>query len=162
MKAGTAKVSWHLNAIPSIGLYRKLHTFLKKQPGITKVLIGRFYMAINCHLKEKGSRPDNVYRYIDKITSSKRESAESMVYYIHGMKEISSQLKKCSEKIEGLNAECTQMRQRFEISRNQVRTVKLALRATTDENVGLKKKCKFTKERIGKLKGIFRNRVWQA
>ena len=152
MQAGDTSYSCRLNAIPCIGFYRALHTYLKKQPRITKVLIGRFYIAVDCKLKEKGSRPDNVYRYIDNITRSKRQSDEPMVYNIQGVKEMGSQLKKCSEKLEELNAECTELRQRFEISRSQLKTAKLALRATTDENLSLKKKCEFTKHKFDKRK----------
>ena len=88
MQAGDTSYSWQLNATPRIGFYRVLHTYLKKQPRITKVLIGRFYIAVDCNLKEKGSRPDNVYRYIDNITRSKRQSDEPMVYNIQGVKEM--------------------------------------------------------------------------
>ena len=73
------------------------------------MLIGRFYIAIDCNIKEKGSRPDNVFRYVDNIASSKRQSDEPMVYNIPGVKEMSSQLKKCSEKLEEVNMECTEL-----------------------------------------------------
>ena len=153
MKAsGDASLSWKLNIPPTIGFYRALHTYLKKQPGITKALIGRFYIAVDCNVREKGSRPDNVYRYVENITSSTRHSDQPMVYCIQGIKEMGSQLKKCSEKLETLNAECTALRQQFEISRKQLRTAKLALCTTNDENVSLKKKCEITKHKCDKLK----------
>ena len=103
-------------------------------------------------MKEKGSRPDNVFRYVDNIASSKRQSDEPMVYNIHGVKEMSSQLKKCSEKLEEVNMECTELRWRFEISRNQLKTAKLTLCGITDEKLSLKKKCEFTKQKFDKLK----------
>ena len=114
--------------------------------------MGRFYIAIDCNLREKGSRPDNVYRYVDNIARSKLQSDEPMVYNIQGIKEMSSQLRKCSEKLEDLNAECTELREQFEVSRKQLQTAQLALRGVTDANLGLKKKCDFTKRKCGNLK----------
>lgn len=146
VQAGDTSYSWQLHTILCIGFYRALHTYLKRQPRITKVLIGRFYIATDYNLQEKGSRPDNVYRYIDNIACSKRQSDEPMVYNIQGVKQMSSQLRECSEKLEELNVECSQLKQRFEISRNQLKTAKLALRAITNENLSLKKKCEFTKQ----------------
>lgn len=75
-----------------------------------------------------------MYRYIDNIASSKRQSDEPIVYNIQGVKEMSSQLKKCSQKLEELNMECTELRQQFEISRNQLKSAKLALRDITNDN----------------------------
>ena len=115
------------------------------------MLIGRFYIAIDCNLKEKGSRPDNVYRYIDNIASSKRQSDEPMVYNIQDVKEMSSQLKKCSEKVEELNVECNELRQWFKVTKSQLETVELALRSITDENLSLQRKCKFAKQKFDKL-----------
>lgn len=152
VQVGDTSYSWQLNAIPTIGFYRALHTYLKKQPRITKVLIGRFYCTMDSNLQEKGSRPDNVYRYIDNIACSKRQSDEPMVYNIQGMNKMSSQLKKCSEKLEELNTECTELRQRFEMSRNQLKAAKLTLHAIADENVNLKKKCEVTKQKFDKLR----------
>ena len=39
VQAEDTSYSGQLNAIPSIGFYRALHAYLKKQPGISKVLI---------------------------------------------------------------------------------------------------------------------------
>ena len=145
-------LSWQVNTNPTIGFYRALHTHLKKQPGVTKVLIGRFYIAVDHNIRERGSRPDNVYRYIENVTSSSRHSDQPMVYYIHGIKQMGSQLKKCSEKLEKLNAECIELRQRFEVSREQLKMAKLALHAANEKNVSLNRQCMITKHRCDELK----------
>lgn len=93
-----------------------------------------------------------MYRYIDNIVTSKRQSDEAMVYSIQGVKEMSSQLRKCSQQLEKLNIECTELRQQKQISRNQLTTAKRALRAITNDNHSLKKKCEFTKHKFDKLK----------
>lgn len=153
VQTGSQSHLWELNGIPSIGFYRALHTYLKRQLRSTKVLIGRFYATIDRNFREKGSRPDNIYRFVERIVASKRQSDEPMVYNIQVIKEIKSQLKKCSEQIDELHAECTELRQKFEISRNQLRCAKLALHDTTNENQSLKRKYEFTKLKVGNLKG---------
>lgn len=67
------------------------------------------------------------------------------------MKEIKSQLKKCSEQIDELHTECTELRQQFEISRTQLRYVQLALRDITNENQSIKRKCELTKLKVDNL-----------
>ena len=80
LQVGSSSHFWKLNGIPSIGFYRTLHTYLKRQPNITKMLIGKFYTTIDCNFQEKGSRPDNIYRFVENIAASKRHSYEPMVY----------------------------------------------------------------------------------
>ena len=102
IQAGNPSYFWELNGIPSIGFYRTLHTYLKRQLRITKVLIGKFYATIDCNFREKGSRPDNSHRFVEHIAVSKRQSNEPMVYNIQ---EIKSQLNTCREQINELHAE---------------------------------------------------------
>ena len=56
----------------SIGFYRALHIYLSRHLKITKVIIGRFYTTIDCNFREKGSRPDNICRFVEQIIASKR------------------------------------------------------------------------------------------
>lgn len=137
---------------PTIGFYRKLHTYLKKQPKLSKVLIGRLYSVIDCNFQEKGSRPDNIYRFVDNIVSSKRQSDDPMLYNIPVVKSTSSMLKKCSQQIEELNAECVDLRRKMEASRSQLRAANCTLRDITNENQHLKRKCEISKVKVGKLK----------
>ena len=118
----------------------------------SKVVIGKFYATIDRKLREKGSRPDNTCRYIEQIIASKKQSDEPMVYNIQVMKEMKSQLKKCSEQISELQAECTHLKQLYEISRNQLRSAKLTLQDITTENHSLKRKCEFTRLKVDNLK----------
>lgn len=78
IQAGNFNASclWRLSGTPTIGFYRKLHTYLKHQPQLTKVIIGRLYCVIDGNFEEKGSRPDNFYRFVDNIVSSERQSAD--------------------------------------------------------------------------------------
>ena len=70
---------------PTIGFYRKLHTYIKRQPNLSKVLIGRLYSVIDSNFQEKGSKPDNIYRFVDSIdTSFQTTDAESTFQDIIG------------------------------------------------------------------------------
>ena len=72
VQAGNPTHFWELNSIPNIGFYRILHTYFKRQlKSSTKVMIGRFYAAIDGNLREKGSRPDNIYHFVKHVVASK-------------------------------------------------------------------------------------------
>ena len=77
-----------------------------------------------------------------------------MVYYnVQALKQsMSSQVNKCCEQIEYLNSECVVLRQRFEESREQLRTAQIALCDVTNENEIFRKKCEVAKQTVWKLK----------
>ena len=116
------------------------------------VLIGRFYAAIDSNFQGKGARPDYLYRYVERITTSKRQSDEPMVYETQVMKAVKLQLSKCHEQIDELHAECTEMRRKFKRSGKQLRAAQLALRERTNNNQSLKRKYELTKLKSDKLK----------
>jgi len=47
---------------------------------MSKEDIGKFYIAIDQHLKIKGSHPDSVYRFIQNVVTSKKTSTETISY----------------------------------------------------------------------------------
>ena len=61
-------------------------------------------------------------------------------------------LKKCSQQIEELNAECVELRKKIEASRTQLRAANRTLRDITNENQHLKRKCELSKVKVDKLK----------
>ena len=75
--------SWCLRGIPDYGFYQDLHQYLKKWPHTqdsSKVSIGKFYSVIDLNLRRKALRPDNAYRFVDRLASSKY-SRDSVVRY---------------------------------------------------------------------------------
>ena len=61
--SGAESVDWQLVSTPTTHFYQSLHCYLKKWPvssGSSKILIGKFYIAIDAQLRAKASRPDNV------------------------------------------------------------------------------------------------------
>ena len=47
---------------------------------MSKVAVGKFYIAIDEQLKLKGSHPDCIYRFIDRLLSSVKPSTDLVVY----------------------------------------------------------------------------------
>ena len=152
LKTGCTDRSWKLHDTPTIGFYRHLHTYLKSQHNLSKVLIGRLYSAIDCNFKEKGSRPDNTYRFVENIVASERQSDVPMLYNIPVIRSTSSMLKQSSQKIQELNVECTKLRKKVEASHAKLRATNHALRDITDQNHQLEKKCELSKAKASKLK----------
>lgn len=77
------KLSWSLSCVPTIEFYRALHHYLKRWPvssSMSKVAVGKFYIAIDDQLKMKGSHPDCIYRFIDKLVSSAKASTDLVAY----------------------------------------------------------------------------------
>ena len=61
-------------------------------------------------------------------------------------------LKKCSQQVEELNEECTELCRKFEASRAKLRATNRALRDMTNENHNLLRKCEHSKAKANKLK----------
>ena len=79
----TLQGDWCIKDVPTVGFYRCLHKFLVHWPksrSMTKTAVGKFYMGIDHNLKQKGSRPDNIYRFVEKITLSDEPDSASMSY----------------------------------------------------------------------------------
>ena len=133
IEAGNTSV-WSLSGrIPTIGFYRALHLYLKQHfKATTKTSIGKLYCSIDINLKEKGSRPDNIYRFVERIISSDHHSEDLMMYDTQPAKSMSIHLKKCSDQLEMLNSECTELKSKFEKTRSQLRSTKSALRDVTN------------------------------
>lgn len=81
----TLQGDWCVNNIPTVGFYRCLHEFLVKWPksrSMTKTAVGKFYMRIDHNLKQKGSRPDNIYRFVERVILSDEPDSSFMSYGI--------------------------------------------------------------------------------
>ena len=64
---------WHLRGVPDYGFYQDLHYFITRRHQIstsTKVSQEKLYIAIDTNLRARDLRPDNAYRFIERIATS--------------------------------------------------------------------------------------------
>ena len=153
VQTGNTQSCWQVSGTPSIGFYRKLHAYLKSLPNLSNVVIGKLYSAVDPNFKEKGSRPDNLYRFVQNVVTSKRESSDPMVYSIFPVKSTSTTLQECLQQIEELKSECTDLREKVEASRAEFNAIKYRLHDVTNERECLKKRAELSRARVKKLKG---------
>ena len=142
---------WQVKGVPNVGFYRAIHPYLKKRH--PKVKIGKFYISIDHNLKEKGSRPDNVYRFIDGVTQSKQQSDKPMVYdhdhYQSEVKDMTAHLKQCTRQ---LSMECLELKERFKTTNDRLQASELALRDLTNEKMHLERQRDISKHKVKRLK----------
>ena len=139
---GKEYLRWSLKGIPEIGFYQELHPFLKKWSvtcGTTKQAIGKFYIAKDQNLKDRGMRADNVYRLIERICQSKQPSSSLMSYgsdkAAADVKVMRTQVKECAKQVEQITSEYGELKRKFEESRKQLRCAQQALRDVTNEKL---------------------------
>ena len=75
-----------------------------------------------------------------------------MKYNNQQVKSMSKQLSECSEKLELLNLECTELRTSYEEARGQLKNTKAALRDITNQNSILVQNLKSSRAKISQLK----------
>ena len=121
---------------------KSLKWHLKKKS--SKISIGRFYIAIDPNLKERGLRADNVYRLINRIAKSDQPSSKMMSYgpdkAVSEIKAMQAEAKHCSQQVENLVSEYHELKSKFETSRKQLCSARKALRDISNEKLMLKKR----------------------
>ena len=151
---------WRLRGIPEIHFYKELHPFLKKWSvscKLTKQTIGRFYNSIDPTLNAKGSRPDNVYRLIERISRSTQPPNTMMSYGTSDKSTVEVQMEasSCTKHVEAMSFECIQLREKLEVSHKQLSCARKALQIITNEKIELKKQCNTAKIKATKIKSKY-------
>ena len=134
---------WHLEGVPNAEFYVKLHPYLKRWPvtcNASKSAIGSFYIEIDRHFADKGSRTDNVYRYVDTFIQSNYPPNHLMSYsgisksvHQNEVEVLKSEVSHCTEQLQTLNIEVVELRQHLQSSREQLQSARIALRDVTNE-----------------------------
>lgn len=151
-------VSWKLTSIPTVGFYQELHCFLKHWPLTSKVSkheIALFYMAIDAKLKAKGSRPDNIYRFIDNL--SKIPSDQVMYYGTQGhtVRQLKSDVGQCTQKLEEMTSEYTELKKQFKESKRKLQSTEKVLRDVTNQRGTMKRSRDYAKAMLFKSQRKF-------
>ena len=121
--------SWSLRGIPCVEFYRKLHEFLKKWEKThtsTKTSIGRFYIAIDRQLQERGSSPSNTYKFIERVVSSSLPDSSVMSYNTADvtLKSLQAEIQEFHEQVHNLSTQV--MKQQAELSQIKLQIKKLS------------------------------------
>ena len=146
-------LSWRLTSVPTVGFYQALHSFLKRSPLTSKLSkreIAEFYMAIDPKLKAKGSRPDNVYRFIENL--SKIPPDETLYYGTQErvIKQLQTDIGHCNEQVKEMTLACMEMREKLLESKCKLETTEKSLRDITNQRDAVKRSRDFTKSKLFK------------
>ena len=155
-------LSWKLSSTPTVGFYHALHRYLKRWPTTsrtTKIAIGKFYIAIDPNLKAKGGRPDNIYRFIEKVSQSE---TDQLVNYGNmqkcilrqEMKAMQLEVQNCNQMVEQMSTDYERLKEEFKSSKCKLENAEQALRDITNENVVLKKSQDTTVKKFSKFEKL--------
>ena len=159
-KRGT--ISWSLQGIPNVEFYQLLHPFLKKWPltkSISRTMIGKLYMAIDPNLQKNNSRPDNVYRFIERRTTlgPTCPSTTQMIYGTHNIHK--SELKSLhvkgdeqDDQMYQLTLDLNSMKQELDKTKQELNSTKQALNDITNELAASKKQHHYSTQQVLKWK----------
>ena len=85
-------------------------------------MIGRFYVAIDKNLKDRGSRADNVYRFIERVVECSQSSDATMSYgldkEIVEVKALRKKVKHCTETLDKFSKETDELRKQKTLKSN--------------------------------------------
>ena len=143
---------WTLHQIPTVGFYRELFYFLRKWPLshlATKTAIGKFFVQIDPELQKKSEscRPDNVYRFIEKIVKSDRLHSVPMNYSLHGtIRHLQTEVKQSSAHLQDLKTlvtkqeiELFKLRKEVELAREELENTNHSLEDVTNKLHGVQR-----------------------
>ena len=120
-----------MNEFPTVGFYRELHDFLKKwSPSCSKsaTTIGNFYLSIDPELQHKSTsdntRPDDIYRYIEKVVTSRKSNSTQMSYGINAtVQRLQQEVNGYSAQIQVLTAKLLEQGEELSWMRKEVKLV---------------------------------------
>ena len=153
-------VSWSLQETPPVEFYKLLHGFLTKSSltnCASKTVIGRLYMAIDPNLQSNVSRPDNAYRYIERIVASESacHPSASMMTYGNEIKTLNAKVNEQADQIKKLMCDLNLIKQELEKTRQELKSTKHALSNITNELATAKKQQHHSNQQVQKWKQAY-------
>ena len=136
---------WLLSTITFI--YQKWYLTLNA----TKTAIGVVYLSIDTNLREKGGRPDNIYRFVNNL-SDKNPGIPMPYYHTATVNNIKKTITKCNEDIQALTTEVFELKQQLQESREQLETASIAFNyVISQRKLIYTKKCCAAQKKVEKL-----------
>ena len=151
---GESSLKWTLYGVPNNLFYQKLHGFLKKWPAAritTKVAIGKFYLAID---KNLGGRPDNVYKYIERVASVSEPDQLMSYGCATEVRSMRADIKHCTGHVYNMSSQVSELKQQLTESKKELEAAKCALRDVTNEKVRLRKQKDIAERRALRLRKL--------
>ena len=116
---GGVPIDLELTQTLTVGFYRSLHNrpFTRFT---NKTLIGKFYLEIDPFLRAKGSRADNVYRFIENLSTTQHLPSDQPVNYKieqaqkREIKTMKAELEHCHEVVGEVVSEYGQLKGKFQ------------------------------------------------
>ena len=107
----------------------------------TKVSLGKFYIAIDKNLQARGLRPDNAYRFIERIATSNQPRNSIVKYGLEDIQlnTVQLQVKECTEQIKKLVTLVNGLKKENAETVKELQCTKHALRDVTNEVKVIKK-----------------------
>ena len=129
---------WHLRGVPDYGFYQDLHYFITRCPQtstLTKVSLGKFCIAIDTNLRARDLRPDNAYRFIERIATSNQPRSSIVKYGLEDIQinAVQLQVKEFVEQIQKLVATVNALKIENAETIKELPCTKYALRDVTNE-----------------------------
>ena len=157
VQSGKRPLKWYLHGIPPKAFYKELHGFLKKWPltqSTTKVAIGNFYLAIDKNLHEKGGRPDNIYRLIDRV--AKCSNVDEMMVYgsLTELRSMQAEVKEYTDRVFDLTCQVSELKHQLEESRKELHSARSELSDVTKQKVRLHRQREIAEKRAFKLQKL--------
>lgn len=116
-------------------------------------------MPIDKNLEEKGSREDNAYRFIERVTKSTQASKSGSLMTndkaFSELKEMCTELRHCTEHVTSLCLEVNELKQLLEASRKQLQSARCALCDVTNGKLKQKKGRDRTEGKAAKLQCLY-------
>ena len=125
-KCDASPLKWSLKGVPNIDFYQDLCCFLKswqRTQRATKIGIGRFCIAIDRNLQVRGCRPDNAYRFIQRVVQSKLPRNTQMNYGLQEqqMKSLKLKVETCTQQVEKLTSDQKKMKKELDQTKRALR-----------------------------------------
>ena len=163
-KCDATPLKWSLKGVPNIDFYQDLCCFLKsgqRTQRATKVGIGRFCIAIDKNLQVKGCRPDNAYRFIQRVVHSKLPRNTQMNYGLQEqeIKSLKLKVEACTQQVEKLTSDQKKMKQDNKRMKKELDQVKCALRDVTNSQRTAEKQRDVLQKQASRLKERYASKV---
>uniref|UniRef100_A0A1X7VWG0 Uncharacterized protein n=1 Tax=Amphimedon queenslandica TaxID=400682 RepID=A0A1X7VWG0_AMPQE len=97
------------------------------------VAIGKFYIVIDLNLRNKGLRPDNAYKFVDRLVSSKCSCDSIVKYGLDADANLQTQVKECMKFTQMLITVLEKVKRQRDEAEKKLSSTQVTLKEALDE-----------------------------